>query len=120
VSGVGHRVLNQALSPIVSLPQRCNVERGSVAPMRIRATIFLGFNINSATIFNYPPTLSIRVRDSLTSDGSGSASAMSVQLGVRSGVEQEIAIGGGATVVASTSGGPQVVGHRRTRILIRL
>jgi hypothetical protein len=70
-------------------------------------------------MFSYPPRPWIPTRDNLVSDGSGSASAMSVQFGVRTGEQQQITIGGGATVVASRGSGPRVASRRRTRILIR-
>jgi hypothetical protein len=84
--------------------------------MRVRASTNSSLVINLATMFSYPPRLWILTRDNLVL---GSASAMNVHSGVGIGVEHQIAIGGGTTVAANTSGGPRVAGHRRTCILIR-
>jgi hypothetical protein len=36
-------MFSRLLAPIVSMPQRCGVERGSATPMRFSATIILSF-----------------------------------------------------------------------------
>jgi hypothetical protein len=62
-------------------------------------------------MFSYPPRPWIPTRDNLISDGSSSTSAVSIQSGVGRGVEQQIAISGGATVDVSAGGGPRVAGR---------
>jgi hypothetical protein len=88
--------------------------------MRVKASVNSSSVINLATMFSYPPRPWIPTCNNLVSDGSGSASTMSVQLGVGIGIEQQIVIGSGATFVVSTGGGPRVVGRQRMGIMIRL
>jgi hypothetical protein len=117
VAGVRHRVFSSRLS-IVSLPRRCDVERSSVVLTRVRASINSSLVITSSTMFSYPPYPWIPARDNLVSRSSGSASAaMSVQSGVGTRAEQQIAICGGAAMAVSRDGRPRVASRRCTCIL---
>jgi hypothetical protein len=65
------------------------MERSSITPMRVRASVSSSFIINSTTMFSYPPRPWIQTRDNLVSVLPGSP-AMPPVVGTSLGMETAI------------------------------